>query len=219
MAGWLFGGGKPPAQAAPAPAQNPSPLYKPIMGNPGDEYAGVMGQYAGQENSPYWNQWVNDLKSGKLAGQDTYFFDKYAQNAQGMDAFKKQQEAEQAQIQGQYGDLQGQLQENMNQRGLARSGLMRESLGRLAGAEQGGLDALQARIDADRQRFTQGLQSQWMMEREDEKERKERKRKRKYGVASSILGGAGAIGGMALGGPPGAMLGSQVGSNILGGGY
>lgn len=202
----------------PTVAPTLSPIQKTLAAG-SDPYAGVMSQYAGQQNSPYWNQWVNDLKGGKLAGTDQYFFDRYAQTAQGADAFKKQQESEQAKIQGQYGDLQGQLQENMNQRGLGRSGLMHESMGRLAGAEQGTLDDLQARIAADRQRFNQGLQVDWAAQKEDEKARSQRKRQRKYGVASTILGGAGAIGGMALGGPAGGMLGSQIGSNILGGGY
>lgn len=195
-----------------------SPIQKTLAAG-SDPYAGVMSQYAGQENSPYWNQWVSDLKGGKLGGTDQYFFDRYAQTAQGADAFKKQQAAEQAKIEGQYGDLQGQLQENMNQRGLGRSGLYTESLGRLKGAEQGSIDDLQARIAADRQRYDQGLQVDWANRKEDEKARSQRKRQRKYGVASAILGGAGAIGGMALGGPAGGMFGSQIGSQILGGGY
>lgn len=193
--------------------------YNGVQYSP-DHY-GVIQEGIGQgmDKSPYWEAWLKDLAADKLQGSPQYFSGNYAQQAQGADAFKKQQEAEQAKIQGQYGDLQGQLQENMNQRGLGRSGLMTESLGRLAGAEQGGLDDLTARVNADRQRFNQGLQLDWQNQREDDKARKERKRSRKYGVTGSILGGLGAIGGTALGGPAGGMFGSQLGSSILGGGY
>jgi len=213
----VFGGGK----GYPVQQVNQSaPMAGGSSASPQqNQWAGVIGQYQNQSSSPYWDQWVKDLQSGALQGSDAYFFDRYAQQHEGQDAIAKQQAVQQAQIEGQYGDMQGQLQENMAQRGLGRSGLLGESMGRLKGAEQGDLDALKARMDADRQRFNQGLQVDWMNQREDEQARKDRKRQRKYGMASTALGVAGGIAGMALGGPAGGMFGSQLGSSILGGGY
>lgn len=213
----LFGGGIPgPVQQVNknAPFAGPGSNYNPQQG----AHAGVIAQYQNQSSSPYWNQWLQDLAANKLEGSDAYFFDRYAQQHQGADALQKQQDVAQSRIQGQVGDLQGQLQENMASRGLGRSGLMAEGMGRIAGGEQQSLDDLKARIDADRMKYNQGLQLDWAAQKEDEKARNDRKRQRRYGTASTILGTAGGIAGLALGGPMGGMFGSQLGSSVLGGG-
>lgn len=216
-------GVKPPAQQQAQPAA-PKPLgfggqppnYSYGGYNLSPDHWGVVqeGISLGQDKNPYWNQWLADLTGNKLQGSPTYFSQNYNQQAAGNAALAKVQESEQAKINGQFGDIKGGLQEQYAQRGLGRSGLFAEGLSRLAGAESGELDSLKARIDADKQKFTQGLQEQWAAERQIERERNQRKRDRKYGVASQLLSTAGMIGGFALAGPAGGYAGSQLGTGM-----
>ena len=154
-----------------------------------DHYGVIQeGISLGQDKNPYWDQWLKDLTAGKLQGSPQYFSQNYVQQAAGNAALQKQQEVEQAKIQGAIGDVQGQLQGQFAQSGLSRSGLLPEAMGRVQGMEQEQLDDLRSRIENDKQAFNQRLQTQWWNERMANRERRDAKRSRKYQVASSVLG-------------------------------
>jgi hypothetical protein len=153
------------------------------------DHYGVIQNYQEQgAKSPYWDPWTKDLLGGKLQGTGQYFFDQYSENASAADAFKKVQEAEQAKVQGQYGDVKGQLQEMFAQKGLTRSGLYAEQAAKLAGSEQTDLQRLSDTIRDQYMSHLQKLEEGRLAEKEEDRERKRRRRGRGYGVAAQLIG-------------------------------
>jgi hypothetical protein len=188
-----------------------APMQSPGGNNSGasnSDYAGILAKYSGSQSDPYYQKWKSDLDAGKLAGTDSWFFDKYKELAQGNDAISKQAAIEKQMAAAGYGQMQNQAQGSLAAGGMAKSGFGGEVMNDLAANENLTFSDIHNRMLDMQQQFRQGAQDRWQNERFMRKAENQQKKNRKM----QILGTGLAAGATLLGGPI-AGAGAQVALN------